>query len=383
VKVCVLVWNGFTHDARVRREARSLAARGARVRIVCICTPSRSVESETEDGVEVIRVRTESWLSRRLERGLGSVLQELRGSTGMLREVLTFSPDIVHGNDVNTLLPAWLGARLCGAGLVYDAHEISADREGYRRRAWLVRLLERTFGKRADARITTTRMRADWFEENYGFKDVYVVQNRPEYSAVTSNLIRERLPIPPGDLVVLYQGGLQAGRGLRNLIRAVQPLDGVQLVFVGDGTQRNELEALAEGHRDRIHFVGQVPLAELPLWTASADVGVQVLRNTCLNHYTTDSNKLFEYVMGGLPVIASDFPEIRAIVDTHQIGLLVNPEDVVEVRGAIEKFAGNAAFRSGCARNSCSARCALDWASQEPSLLAAHHDALGKVAPLD
>lgn len=377
--VCVLVWNSFTHDARVLREVGSLTDQGARVRVVCIRQPGPLPAREiTESGIEIVRVEVETWLSRlfgSIHPGLGTLAQELAGTVGMFFRSFQFHPDVVHGNDANTLIPSWLCARLSRAKIVYDAHEISADREGYAGRAWIVRTIERTFGTRADAWITTTSLRAHWFEANYGWSGVHVVQNRPEYSAARSTLIRERLSLPEERFVVLYQGGLQPGRGLKKLIHAARGLAGVDLVLIGGGNQREELENLADG-ADNVHFVGQVPLAELPLWTASADVGVQVLRNTCLNHYTTDSNKLFEYVMGGVPVIASDFPEIRTIVSEHDLGILVDPESVEEIRAAIERFAFDTDFRARCRSNALQARQELDWTSQEDSFFTAYRQAL-------
>jgi glycosyltransferase involved in cell wall biosynthesis len=142
-----------------------------------------------------------------------------------------------------------------------------------------------------------------------------------------------------------------------------------ELVLIGDGPQRHTLEAATADIAVRVHFVGQVPLAELPAWTASADIGVQTLRNTCLNHYTTDSNKLFEYVMAGLPVVASDFPEIRAVVAEWDLGALVDPDDTNAVREALRRLIDDEALRRRLATNARRARDSLDWSSQAPKLL--------------
>jgi glycosyltransferase involved in cell wall biosynthesis len=332
-----------------------------------------------EDGLNLFRANKQSWISNLIGMGLpgvGSIIEELIGSLRMLRRVLRFRPEIVHGNDVNTLLPAWLAAKLVSARLVYDAHEISADREGYSDRVSLVRFLERSLGNSADARLTTTQMRGDWFRENYGFRNVHVVQNRPAFSDVSSSRLRKTFSVPDDSLVLLYQGGLQIGRGLRNLIQAVRKVPGVHLALIGDGPQRQELYNESVDLRERVHFVGQVGLAELPYWTASADVGIQVLRNTCLNHYTTDSNKLFEYVMGGLPVVASDFPEIRYIVDRWQLGILVDPEDIGSIAAAIRTLRDEPNLRDRLSINARKARSHLDWSSQESSLLNAYNEAL-------
>ncbi len=383
------------------------------VRVVCILTDQRPIPAEvTAGGVEVVRVsRRVRWLSRVLlaprgllyfvleqirgrerrsmlresfqsgaswwevDRKLAMALELLVGNLRMLIAAARYRPDFVHANDVNTLVPGWLASRWSGARLVYDAHEISADREGYRGRIWLVKLVEKYFGVAAAGRITTTRTRADWFIENYGYPDMGVVQNRPLQSAVQANRIRTTYQIPSDRLVALYQGGLQPGRGLHNMIEAVRPIPQVHLVFVGDGRQRASLEAAAADLSHRVHFVGQVPLDELPAWTSSADVGLQTLRNTCLNHYSTDSNKLFEYVMGGLAVVASDFPEIRRIVGAHKLGILVDPDDVSAISAAIRTLADNPAELERLQDNAERARSELNWRSQVPAFLAVYQQA--------
>ena len=412
-RAAMLVWNGFVFDARVTREAETLVEAGMSVQVVCVLTDQRPVSEETTaGGVEVYRVsRRVRWLSRlllaprgllyfllerlkgrerrsmlresfesraswwELDRKLAMACELLAGNIRMLVAAARFKPDFVHANDVNTLVPGWIAARWAGAHLVYDAHEISADREGYRTRIWLVKLVEKYLGRGAAGRITTTRTRADWFMENYDYPDMGVVQNRPLYSEVQADRIRASYPIPSNKLVVLYQGGLQPGRGLHNLIEAVRSVPQAHLVFVGDGRQRASLEAAAADLNDRVHFVGQVPLSELPEWTASADIGLQTLRNTCLNHYSTDSNKLFEYVMGGLAVVASDFPEIRTIVSEHDLGFLVDPDDVQAIAAAIRSFADSPAELERLRENARKARSELNWRSQVPAFLAVYEAA--------
>jgi glycosyltransferase involved in cell wall biosynthesis len=412
----MLVWNGFVFDARVTREAETLVGAGVSVRVICVLTDQRPIAEETTaGGVQVVRVsRRVRWLSRlllaprvllyfllerlqgresrsllreafesraawwELDRKLAMACELLAGNIRMMIAAVEFEPDFVHANDVNTLVPGWIAAIWASAHLVYDAHEISADREGYRGRIWLVKLVEKHLGGSASGRMTTTRTRADWFMKNYGYPNMGVVQNRPQYSEVKADRIRTTYQIPADKLVVLYQGGLQPGRGLHNLIKAVRAVPHAHLVFVGDGRQRASLEAAAADLKDRVHFVGQVPLSELPEWTASADVGMQTLRNTCLNHYSTDSNKLFEYVMGGLAVIASDFPEIRLIVTEFDLGILVDPDDVGELSEAIAKFAADRESLRRFRMHAQESRGQLDWQSQVPSFLSVYRLALNR-----
>ena len=91
-------------------------------------------------------------------------------------------PDVVHAHDVNTLPTAWAAARRAGARLVYDAHEISTDREGYRELRGVIAWAEKRLMPRADATITTTEMRAKFFARAYGVPRPLVLQNRPRFA---------------------------------------------------------------------------------------------------------------------------------------------------------------------------------------------------------
>ena len=143
------------------------------------------------------------------------------------------------------------------------------------------------------------------------------------------------------------------------------------LVFIGGGRLLAALAGMAaeRGLAGFVHFLPTVPLAELLAWTASADIGVQPIRNTCLNHLSTDSNKLFEYAMAGLPVVASDFPEIRRVVRENDIGLLFDPETPGALAAALGRLVADAPLRGRLAANARASARALSWEAQEAELV--------------
>jgi glycosyltransferase involved in cell wall biosynthesis len=281
-------------------------------------------------------------------------------------------PTVVHAHDVNTLVTAWVAATLSGARLVYDAHEISTDREGYRSIRSLVASVERILMPRAYATITTTDMRAKFFARAYSVPRPLVLQNRPRRSpASKGERLRDELGLTRDWPIVLYQGGLQAGRGLEDLVEAATEVQNAYFVFLGGGRIENKLRerAKALGLEGRVRFLPTVPLEDLPSYTVSADVGVQPIRNTCLNHLSTDSNKLFEYAMAGLPVAASDFPEIRKIVRAHGLGELFDPEQPGALVATLRRLVDNPELRARYAANAKASAACLSWQNQESKLL--------------
>lgn len=152
--------------------------------------------------------------------------------------------------------------------------------------------------------------------------------------------LRPLAGLDAGARVVLYQGGYAPGRGLEVLIQAAPSLpDGAHLVLLGDGRYRAELEQLVEAYDigDRVHFVEAVPPAELLSVTASATVGVVPYQPVSMNNRLALPNKIFEYVAAGLPVVASDVPEMRRIVQESGAGALYDPYSPASLSEAMNR----------------------------------------------
>jgi glycosyltransferase involved in cell wall biosynthesis len=81
-----------------------------------------------------------------------------------------------------------------------------------------------------------------------------------------------------------------------------------------------------------------VPYDKLLPITATADVGLTMLEDICLNHRFALPNKLFEYLMAGLPVLGSDLPEISGVIHSFDVGLTVDPENRVNLVNALRRM---------------------------------------------
>jgi glycosyltransferase involved in cell wall biosynthesis len=398
--IAMVVWNDFRNDARVLKEAESLTAAGHRVTVFAVHSPGfTQLRERVSNGVAVIRVpRHPLWRIRASRGGTANVVTPAkRGAIGLATLVLSRvwahlmllwliarqCADVVHAHDVNTLPTAWLAAKLSGAQMVYDAHEISTSREGYSRVRKLVGWIERTLMPRVQGTITTTEARAKYFARAYGVARPVVLQNRPrEQQAMRSDRIRAELELDQPWPIILYQGGVQQGRGLERLARVAAEVPDAYFVFIGGGRLDGSLRRIVEELQleQRVRFIPTVALAELPSYTASADIGVQPIENTCLNHYTTDSNKLFEYVQAGLPVVASDLPEIRRVVREHDLGVLVPESNSVALAAALRDLVGDEGKRRYYAAQSRKAASVLNWESQEHELLALYERVLSNRA---
>lgn len=391
-KVDMVVWNTFQNDARVKNEAETLAGAGYRVSVHGLHAPGYTESRELlSSGVEVVRhgqrqgLRLLAPLKHTARRNSWELITLVasRFSTHylMLMTLVRRRPDVIHAHDVNVLPTAWLAARLCGAKLIYDAHEISSGREGYRKIGRIVAWIEKKIMPRAAGTITTTDARAKFFARAYKVKRPLVLQNRPRLVSVQGDdRLRSGLGLSKPYPIVIYQGGQQPGRGLERLVRCALDVPNAYFVFVGGGSLHDDLKQLAEdlGLQARVFFIPTVPLAELPYFTASADIGVQPIENTCLNHFTTDSNKLFEYVVAGLPVVASDLPEIAKVVKQHDLGLLVKPGDTGALSEALNTLVERPDLRASYSENALRAANTLNWEEQEQGLLELYSKVLSR-----
>ncbi|WP_422126747.1 glycosyltransferase family 4 protein [Thioalkalivibrio sulfidiphilus] len=400
MRVSMIVWNEFINDARVLKEAQTLQAAGYQVVVHALHTPGVTHEREVlDDGVQVVRVvRSPLWKLRKPKRqeapnantaaAVGNANRPMPTQTplrqllklaarlathvGLALRLVRSRPAVIHAHDVNVLPTAWLASKLARVPLVYDAHEISTDREGYRAFRGLVAGLEKRIMPGAAGTITTTDARAKFFARAYGIPRPLVLQNRPRLHRVPrSQRLCDELGLSETWPIVLYQGGLQPGRGLPRLVQAAAKIPNAYFVFIGGGRQAGELHALAArlGLSERVRFIPTVALSQLPSYTASADIGVQPIENTCLNHFTTDSNKLFEYVIAGLPVVASQLPEISRVVREHDLGVLFPPGDTVAMASAIKQMVESPELRAHHRAKAEQAAMTLNWEQQEQALV--------------
>lgn len=319
-------------DNRVLREARALAAAGHAVTIVELA-PVDGASEPVAPGVSRLSALPPPAVKRRIP----FKLHRLVSGFTIARAAARLQPDVVHAHDVAMLPSGWLAARLSGALLVYDTHEFARG-VAYRTRAFalLVRLVERLFVPRADAVITVSGGIAARLAELYRLRRApVVVRNTADAAGSTDGPgLRAEIGVDSGIPLVLHQGAPARDRGCFTLARAVERLDGVHLVFLGEG-QPEFMAQLRSASNGRVHFVPTRPPEQLLAATAEADVGVTLLEDVCENHRLALPNKVFEYVAAGIPVVASDLPELRSLVDGYGIGVLVDPADPESVAGGI------------------------------------------------
>jgi glycosyltransferase involved in cell wall biosynthesis len=294
-------------------------------------------DEEVAGGFRLRSATPPAW-TRRLPRMLWRVIALASIARGARAE----RPDVVHANDIATLIPGYFAARLSRAKLVYDTHEYAVG-VPYRKAlwAWLAATIERLLIRRCDAVITVSDGIAERLQSRYRLeRRPTVVRNVPDLPPPgDAPDLREEMGIGSAPLV-LHQGAVAEGRGGGNLVRAVARIDSAHLLFLGaDGAFAERLRELGHGVGldGRLHFHPPVPLAELLSYTHQADVGVSLLEDTCENHRLALPNKLFEYLAADLPVVVSDLPEMGRLVTERGVGWVTDSGDPADIARVLQE----------------------------------------------
>ena len=280
---------------------------------------------------------------------------------------------------LGVLLKCWYGAKL-----IYDTHELETEVEGSKGiRKWLAKKVERFLIGYCDQVFVVGEAIADWYADEYRIPRPVVILNAPRYQTPSrTNRLRTVLNIPVEKTIYLYQGGLFSGRGVDLILTAFKELQGSDavIVFMGYGQWEREIQAASRTYGN-IYFHPAVSPDVVLEYTSSADVGMHLIKNTCLNHYYCMPNKLFEYTMAGIPVIVSNVQEMANFVEKHHIGIVVDSISVKSIISAVEKIK-NMNFdelRANVFETSKS----FCWEEQENKMITAYRKLLGEKKQYD
>jgi glycosyltransferase involved in cell wall biosynthesis len=360
ISVCIHTLRPANEDVRALRTALALSQAGFLVSIVDVeHDPARArdetlrsirlkfIAAQSDEELASVRVR-HVFISGRLMQYYNPIrvapwmlfkaLRILRGTV----ELLHTPADVYHASDITALPGCYVAARLRRKPLVFEPYELPLVQPWIARRPFLqaccIHLLRRLLPQCSSVIVTSPRYAVE-FQRRYGGSEPAIIRNIPLYQPpVSSDRIREYLGVSSAVRITLYQGGLNSDRGLDTLVRAAKYLNaGTVIVLKAWGEDQAALESLIaqEGVGDRVKFVPQVPYEELQAWTGSADIGLIIYQPRSLSVQLTLPNKLFEYLMAGIPVLASPLDAVADVLRAYDVGRIVTFLEPREVGRAI------------------------------------------------
>jgi glycosyltransferase involved in cell wall biosynthesis len=342
IRVCHISTAHSADDSRVFwRECVGLAARGFQVTLV-----ARAESNRFDHGVRVVALPT---YRRRLVRmTLGVATAFWVGLRTKARIIHLHDPELIP------LVPFF---RLAGRSVIYDAHEWLSRQVAAKEylpqvtRAGATkatRALEFAVGSLASRVVTVNEACASI----YPAEKVTVVANYPEVDRFHGELdalrdataTAENQPVGAGRTAghdgsetggtdpqtFVYVGGISLARGIAELVAAMAELnttDPARLDLVGRFSPAGLRDKIASHVGwEHVEYAGAVPHEEVARHLVGAVAGIATLLPTP-NHLISSPVKVFEYMAAGLPVILSDFPSWRSMLDGVDCALWVDPAD--------------------------------------------------------
>lgn len=251
--------------------------------------------------------------------------------------LLFLKKDVLLANDLDSLWANYLVSRVQGTKLVYDSHELFTevpeliDRPRVQK-FWLA--LEQQIVPRLKNNYTVCASIANYYKEKYK-SPFTVIRNLPELQR-HGNM---DLPFPiDGKKLILYQGALNKGRGLELMVNTMRYLDHHIFAIVGTGDIEAKLKAIVQEQHlsDKVKFLGRIEPSILKSITPNADLGISIEEDLGLNYRFALPNKLFDYIHAGVPVLVSDLPEMKNILDKYNVGAVISNRNPVALAEQIE-----------------------------------------------
>ncbi len=323
-----LTHTNIESDSRILKEMTGLAKAGYEVVGIGIALHDGSRKSALPLRADVSIVRLQCRSLTVLPRLLRHVASFCEMIIKIVPRAVRERADVIHCHDTPALLLGMVVKTFTQARLIYDAHELESDRNGLTRfQSCLTLLVERIIWRFVDALIVVSPSIEAWYQQNIGRKRAVVILNSPVFCKKVryeSDYLRLFFSIPSDRTIFIYVGILGPGRGIDLITSAFSdPSITSHVVFLGYGSLAGKIKQLAAIHAN-IHFHEPVPHSDVVSIVRSANFGLCMIEEASLSDYFCLPNKLFEYCFAGVPVLASNFPDISRILLEYGIGECCN-----------------------------------------------------------
>jgi len=250
----------------------------------------------------------------------------------VIQKLKTLKPDIIIAGDLYSLAAS---TSLKHTHKVYDSRELYSQLAGLSTkplRQYFWSWIEKKHITKIQSVIVTAPGDGVILNQIFQNLNIVTIYNFPSIKMKPKGRIslREKLNITQDKAIFLYQGFLHRGRGIKQMIQLLPIFKNAHVVIIGKGHYKDELinYGIKLDIIKRIHFYGAVPYLDLLEVSAEANIGFSLIKPISKSYEQALPNKLFEYALAGIPIIASNLPEMEKIINEYGIGCLVAHDDL-------------------------------------------------------
>lgn len=350
------------YDTRIFfKQCRSLSAAGYDVSFVV----ADGKGDEIKEGIQIYDVG----------KSYGRLNRFFHTTHDVFTKAKALNSDIYHFHDPE-LMPFALKLKKLGKKVIFDSHEdvpkqtlskLYLNKPIKLALAYLIMLYERFSSPQFDAIITATRsIQRKFIQFNY---QTVCINNFPILGELNSD---NEINWNNKNKAVCYIGSIGVFRGIKEMVLALEYTKSGTLFELAGEFSEDGIDVEVKSYKgwDSVSYLGHIDRLQLRHILSHCMAGL-VIFHPIPNHIDAQPNKMFEYMSAGLPVIASDFPLWKEIIEGNRCGICVDPLDPKAIAEAITFIVENPAEAEQMGKNGHQAVLEkYNWNIEEKKLLA-------------
>ena len=296
-------------------------------------------------------------------------IQTITYHIALLPLLLTSSADVYYTRDSLTAALLVLLRKVSISTVIYEAHRFPSSRLGLELSRWLVNKLDGIV-------VLTNFLATRYLELGIPEKRISVVPDAvdlQDFGVFSKSAARQHLGIDESIFVVMYVGHMYHWKGVDTLVEAATRLSDNEQIWLIGGTPEElpRIEQLAKQlELTNIHLAGYVPYEHISTYMAAADV--LVIPNSGdydISRFYTSPIKLFEYMAAKRPIVASNLPSLREIIEHNETALLVQPDNPSSLAIAIQRLRSDSHLSSQLVDNATVLVSKYTWSGRSQRIL--------------
>ncbi|MDA3817204.1 MAG: glycosyltransferase [Prolixibacteraceae bacterium] len=368
-KLILAVTNDLATDIRVQKIAQTLIGMGFSVTMAGRKLP-QSLPFQCD---EIASKRFRLWFNK-------GALFYANYNIRLFFHLLFNRYDVVVANDLDTLPACFIASKLKRKPIVYDSHEYFTEVPELINRPGIQKIweqIEKLIVPKLQHCYTVSPGIAKIYHEKYG-NNFKLVRNLPKKTKHDKRTRTSDLSFPTDVSFIIYQGAINLGRGVEEAILAMKRIENMRLVIAGDGDKFEECQKIVrnENLTDKVIFTGRISPEELAKITPHASIGLSIEKDMGLNYRLALPNKLFNYIQAGIPVLASSLPEIKNIVKTYNVGVLIDEVTPEKIATGLKNMMSSPQLLNEWKENCEIAGNKLCWENEEETIKEIYHEVL-------